>query len=174
MNKKYVALAVLTVMTLLIAATGTAMAQQATARAQQETACDHISTFSPMQGPPGTSVSVAGDWAYPNTNVVILWDSSQISSIPADSGGNYSGSFMVPVDAAIGSHDVVVQVPIEGPTENCPYTFTVTAATADTGVQPDAYAQAARTSLPSTGFIMLPAAIAMAAGAGLYTFRKSR
>ncbi len=152
----------------LIVMTGTALAQQ--------TLCDQISTFSPTQGPTGTMVNVAGGGAYPygSPSAKVWWDGyNLVATMPVDGSGNYSGSFPVPSDAMTGDHNVIVEVPDEGPAQNCPFTFTVTATTAATGVQPDAYPTAGVTRLPSTGLmLLLPAAGLLAAGAGIMIARR--
>lgn len=149
---------------LVLAFTGTAQAQSL---------CD-TATVTPSQGPPGTPVAVHVDAILVGADeapagaqtVTVLWDGNLILSIPEGPMGDYDGSFTVPSDAMAGQHAVTVN--ISAVQEQCPFTFTVT-----TTVQQQAYGETAITRMPSTGYMALLPALALAAGAsGLLLIRK--
>lgn len=127
------------------------------AQAQQQSLCD-LASVAPNQGPPGTMVLVSGSGSiqFDSLAVTVFWDDTLVATIPPDMAGNYSGSFNVPADAATGAHIVTVVVPpTQGPSEECPFPFTVTAS-----VQQQAYPVAGTAALPRTGVmtLALPAA----------------
>jgi len=125
-------------------------------------------TLTPNSGPAGTMVTAESTGGTPDTAYNLYWDGALIASGTSDSGGNGTASFMVPADASVGGHLVEYE---EGQTVMCSAGFTVTAATADTGVQPDAYVSVS--SLPATGLVLLvPAAGLALAGAGLWYRRR--
>ncbi len=140
--------------------------------------CGTISfTLAPNQGPGGTQVTASGSGVMPDFPFGIYWESISgdlLVSGTSTTGGDYSAVFNIPADAATGAHDVV----FFGTQDNeqpaaCTRVFTVTAATAGGGVQPDAYTQS-RTNMPETGAFLLPAGLLAAAGAGLLLARRRR
>lgn len=125
-------------------------------------------TLTPNSGPGGTMVTADSVGGSPNTAFTLYWDGSVIATGTTDSSGNGTASFMVPPDASVGGHLVEYE---EGTIVMCSAGFTVTAATQDAGVQPDAYASVS--SLPATGLVLLvPAAGLALAGAGLLYRRR--
>jgi len=143
----------------------------------------YLYTISTTQGPAGTIVSVAGDSSYigESYSTEVLWDgTASLATMPLDSSGRYSGTFAVPANAATGEHNVIMRVPAQIPAppgygfQECPFTFTVIAATGAGGVQPDAYTSSGST-LPGTGFAaLLPLAGLAAASAGALIARNRR
>lgn len=148
-------------------------------------------TFSATSGLPGSKVDVSSDssgWVASDDTVTVMWDGTNIASIPTSVDGNtFSGSFNVPVDATPGVHTVTLSIPSEGTVE-CDYPFTVTEeqqqqtqpgtlitpSTPQPSVQQAAY-PAAVSSLPSTGvFLLVPAAGLAFGGLGALTLRRRR
>ena len=147
-------------------------------------------TFSTSSGLPGSSVDVSASSYQVATdrNVTVIWDGTNIASIPTSVTDNsFSGSFKVPADAAPGVHTVTLSIPSEGPIE-CDYPFTVTEeqqqtqpgtsitppSTTQPSVQQAAY-PAAVSSLPSTGVsLLVPAAGLAFGGLGALTLRRRR
>lgn len=169
--KRFMIIPLALALLLLMAFTSTALA------ADQMYSCSGATiVLTPASGPPGGSISVSGSgiatWA---PTYELRWDSPSgtlVASGTADGLGNYSTSFNIPAGASLGDHLVylVATAPNEG-SIICPATLTVMAAEENLGVQPDAYTQA-RTSLPSTGMFLLPAAALLVAGAGLALNRR--
>ena len=133
--------------------------------------------------PAGSPVDVSGATDVYGDPVVITWDGPPIASVKSDvSTGNFDTSFTVPAGAAPGSHTVVIY---EGGAGDimCPATtFVVLAAisvpppvnvqttqtTPTTAVKPPA------SSLPVTGFFLIPAGALIAGGLGMTIFGKRR
>ncbi|GEM_PF-2015432 len=69
-------------------------------------------TLNPTSGPPGSSVAYKVTGFQPNEAVAAVWDYGvNLSGGVADSSGSYSGSFQVPSNAGLGSHEVQVVDP---------------------------------------------------------------
>ncbi len=142
---------------------------------QAQVVCDRDQvSFSTTWGPAGTIVEVSGSGAFPNREATVLWDgTTTVATMTTDGMGNYSGSFTVPSDAAVGDHTVVVTVPDEVFSVPCSLTFTVTA-----GVQRDAYvvtSTASGQTLPRTGMMMILTAAGLAAtGIGMSLAKRQR
>lgn len=152
--------------------------------------------LSPQSGLAGSTVEVSGSFEVmfglegaggategapvPTANIAglvtaLVWmDSGEmLAELPTDIDPNniasFSGSIMIPADAAAGNHDVGF-LP-QGYIDPACLAFMVTEA----GVSQDAYVQTAVTSLPVTGITLLaPAAglIAIASGALAWRRRK--
>ncbi len=140
--------------------------------------CGTISfTLTPEQGPAGTLVTANGSGVMADFPYGIYWESTSgnlLVSGTSNASGEFSADFNIPDGASLGAHDVVFwgTQETEEPAQ-CTRTFTVIAATASGGVQPDAYTSA-RTTLPSTGAFLLPVAGLLAAGAGMLLARRRR
>ena len=168
MSKKFIVLSAMTLL-LMLALAGPAAALEGN--------CGTIDfTLTPDQGPAGTSVAVNGSGAMLDFPFGIYWESTSgdlLASGTSTASGDFSADITIPAGASMGAHDVVFFGTQE--TEDpavCARAFTVIAATGAGGVQPDAYTEAARTSMPSTGIFLLPAAGLLAAGAGLLLARR--
>ena len=142
----------------------------AAGEAQAQSLCD-LASVTPDQGPAGTLVTVSGSGSiqFDSLAVTVLWDGTEVATLPPDAEGDYSGSFNVPSDATPGEHTVTVVVPpTQGPSVECPFTFTVTAS-----VQQQAYAVAEITTLPSTGLILAVPVAGLALGVtGWFVIRR--
>lgn len=124
--------------------------------------------LTPNSGPGGTMVTADIVGGSANVSFNLYWDGSLIASGTNDSSGNGTVEFMVPADASVGGHLIEYE---ESQTIFCSAGFTVVAAAADAGVQPDAYASVS--SLPATGIVLLlPASGLALAGAGLWYRRR--
>lgn len=151
-------------------------------------------SLSPQSGPAGSTVIVSGSFTFvfglsgdyametgepaPSVSIAgpvmaVLWmdDGEILAELPTDIGddetASFSGSIMIPADAAAGSHNVGF-LP-QGFTDPACLSFEVTEA-----VSQDAYIQSV-TSLPSTGIPpMAPAAgiIILASGALMWHTRR--
>lgn len=157
-------------------------------QAQEQSRYCGLVTFSTTSGLPGSKVDVSSDssgWVATDDTVTVMWDSTDIASIPTSLTDNaFSGSFDVPADATPGVHTVTLVIPSEGTIE-CDYAFTVTEqqqqqaqpgtpSTPQPSVQQAAY-PAAVSSLPSTGvFLLVPAAGLAFGGLGALTLRRRR
>lgn len=125
-------------------------------------------TLTPNSGPGGTTVTADIVGGSADGSFTLYWDGAVIATGTNDSSGNGTATFVVPEDASVGGHLVEYQ---EFETIFCSAGFTVVAAAADTGVQPDAYASIA--TLPATGLVLLiPAAGLAIAGTGMWYRRR--
>lgn len=134
------------------------------ASANAQSICD-LAAVTPLSGAAGSTVNASGflESGYRWSTVMVMWDGIDIATIPGDGTAAFSGSFMVPADAAPGIHTITLSIPSSG-TDECPFTFTVEAS-----VQTDAYAPAAAlpAALPSTGLLMIIPAAGLVAAAGI-------
>ncbi len=146
--------------------------------AAAQSTCGGVSfSVTPIQGVAGSQATASGSGALENYGYTIYWDSTSgqvLASGTADASGNFSTTVTIPSDATVGIHGIIfVGLDQNEGSVECPYVFEVVAATGSGGVQPDAYTSA-RTTLPSTGAFLLPAAGLLAAGAGLLYRRRRR
>ncbi len=148
-----------------------------TAAAQGDCGTIEVS-LDPTQGQAGTQVTVTATGAYYDNVYQIYWDSPN-GELLASGRTNYSGeatdTVTVPTNATPGLHEIIFSsTDSDDYDRDCPADFTVTetqsGGTAPT-VQQDAYTQA-RTTMPSTGFFLLPAAGLVAGGAALLYRRR--
>lgn len=157
---------------LMVALVGLLLAAGFATSAQAQIQVCSLVTHSPDSGLPGTVVTVSGSGALANSDVKVLWDGSPIDIIPADSSGNFSGTFTVPPDASVGDHTVTLQFDLPNEeTVECQFTFTVI----PPAVQETAYPVAGVSVLPSTGLMLLaPAAGLALGGLGVAILRRRR
>jgi len=148
----------------------------ATASAEEASSCISVTfTMTPESGSPGTSVAVSATGSMPSNPYSIHWETAAgttLASGNADGSGNVATTITIPADATVGAHSVYFNgaTPQEA-TFECPFPFTVVAATADTGAGPDAYATVS--ALPSTGLMAVLLVTGLAsAGAGVLLVRK--
>lgn len=144
--------------------------------AVQQQSCGLVSfTVSPNSGPAGGTATVSGSGGLSMDTANLYWDvvgGTLVGTASIDQYGDFSTTINIPADAALGVHNVIY----DGAdyTENlveCPQPFTVVAATAQEGVQPDAYPRA---TLPSTGLVALHPAIGLLGGGAFLLARRRR
>ncbi len=128
-------------------------------------------TFTPGSAQPGGTDTVCGSTLASSTDVVVNFDGAAAGSGVVDQYGFYCVTFTVPADATAGTH--VIEISVHLGEFNCQLDFVVDAA----AVAPAAETPLAATlpaTLPSTGFILIPAGGLLAAGLGTLLFRKRR
>jgi hypothetical protein len=112
---------------------------------------------STTSGPPGSSVTVAGEDFSKNCGVTVRFDNTTIGQTTTNSSGDFSTSVKIPTDATVGVHDLTAS-------DNCSTMvlgekFTVTAPVSS------------GSNLPFTGFVFYPllagGALLVLAGVGL-------
>ncbi|MBI5870047.1 MAG: LPXTG cell wall anchor domain-containing protein [Actinobacteria bacterium] len=131
--------------------------------------CDTVA-LSGETGQPGATIGVSGT-AYWGDDVTVTFDGTVVAAAVADEYNEFSTSFVVPADATVGDHEVIVTESGEGQ-RSCTYPFAVLAATAPAAEVPVAAALPA--TLPATGFMLVPAGGLLASGLGILLFRKRR
>lgn len=165
----YMGVVIVVVLTFSLVFAGSAMAQQ-------QGSCENlILSVTPGSGVAGSSASVSGYGAMPNDSYELYWDATggtPLATGNTDSGGNISTTVTIPMDATIGAHSVIfVGYNPQEQSLECPQPFTVIAATAQEGVQPDAYT--ALSALPSTGLgLAVPVAGFLLSGTVLLAWRR--
>lgn len=175
MKARFLFFAILTVIIMSYAA-ATASAEE-----MEEWSCGSLDFDMLASGPAGTPLSITGNDADPANAIQFLWDGSLIGTTTADSNGDFSIQFNVPVDATPGPHTVAFSGwDSQDVFLNCPGTFTVTGSSnpdvtpeqppatgTDTPVTQTSSSQGSTGtttsstttgSLPSTGPPLLPAA----------------
>jgi len=81
----------------------------------------------PSTGPPGTRVRLVGT-CYPihsGRSGFVFFDEILVAEVRGDTPGNYSASFQVPVDAAIGAHRLSLRYSKDTPSDIVSVTFVV-------------------------------------------------
>ena len=116
MNKKYVSLALFSILLFGLVVTGLSNSAHAVATL----------TLSPTSGPPGVSVTVTGSGFPADASVDILFDSSFRDSTTASPTGTFTKSITIPTDASVGTHKIKASF---GTSEIPEATFTVTSST---------------------------------------------
>lgn len=135
--------------------------------------CDTVAV-STESAQPGDTVTVSG-YAYWGDDVTVTLDGVVVASAVADEYNEFTTSFVVPADATVGDHEIVVTETGEGQ-RSCTYPFAVLAAATQPAavvpvVTPPATLPA---TLPATGFMLLPAGGLLVGGLGTLLFRKRR
>jgi len=125
-------------------------------------------TFENGSAQPGGSDTVCGttdgDW-----DVTVSFDSTQIASSTADQYGYFCVPFTIPADATPGTHTLTVEV-IEYE-DICDMEYVVESAEVAPAAETPAPVVA---TLPSTGFMLLPAAGLLGGGFSLIALRRRR
>lgn len=174
---------------LIVILAAIALAVSAAPAAAESEGCSSVSfTLQPDSGPPGTIVTLSGGGAYDTVYIDIFWDETDMATLLTDVYGDFYYLFAVPGDATPGAHTVYFDGPDnEDDDVICPRTFTVTGSGdqgATTGQPPvtgtdtpssqtsgsqssTGSTTTTTSSLPSTGFPLMPAAALALGGLGL-------
>jgi hypothetical protein len=86
-----------------------------------------VVVINPQTGPSGSAVATSGNGWPPNSEIVVYFDTSSgpIANAVSDAAGAFSVPFVVPPDAAVGGHNVLVGMLGSG-NSTASTTFTVT------------------------------------------------
>lgn len=149
--------------------------------ASAQTPCDTL-TFTNGSALPGGSETVCGTGPA-NVNVVLTFDDiTEVGNTNSDENGQFCIPFTVPTDAAAGYHVITFLFSLE--VTNCSSFYEVEAAVPSPAAEvpvpvaaPAAEVPVAATlpaTLPSTGFMLIPAGGLLAVGLGTLLIRKRR